>query len=114
MTDDDVLKAACCLAGTDSEVTVEELVLLKRLVGSAGLNFDALIAKASRDDDFRQNRIETVTGAPDDAMERLIRLVREGGSIEQGHMTILLWRVGTKIGLSPERFEQLLGAAESS
>ena len=59
MTDDDVLKAACCLAGTDSEVTVEELVLLKRLVTSAGLTFDALIVKASRDDDLRQNRIET-------------------------------------------------------
>ena len=38
----------------------------------------------------------------------------DGESLNEGHAAILLWRVATKLQISPERFEELLAAARST
>ena len=114
MTDAEILKAVCCLAGADSEVTVEELQFLGGLARNAGLerhSVDAVIEKAHNDQDFHQRQLDLVMRDVDGAMNTLIRVAREGGSLE-GHVVLLLWRVATKLQMSPERFEDLLAAAD--
>ncbi len=117
MNDVEVLKAVCCVAGTDSDVTVEELQLLGNLAESAGLErkpVEILIEKATNDEDFRQRQIDVVMDDIDGAMSTLIRLTRQGGSLDKGHVVMLLWRVATNLQMSPERFDELLAAAKST
>jgi hypothetical protein len=117
MNDVEVLEAACCLAATDSDVTVEELQLLSALVGRVGIErkrFETLMEKAGNDPSFREQRIGAVSGDIEGAMDKLMRIAFQGGSTSEGHAAILLWRVAAKLQVSPERFEALLAAARST
>ncbi|MHC4427296.1 MAG: hypothetical protein ACYS0D_01650 [Planctomycetota bacterium] len=115
MSDADVLKAVCCLAGADSAVTVEELQLLDGLAGHAGIEqkpFRILIEKATKDEDFRQRQIDTVKGDTDAALKTLLGIAREDDMLDDGRLAMLLWRVATnQLDMSAERFEQLLAEA---
>ncbi len=116
MTDEEVLKAVCCLAGAESDVTVEELQLLSGLARRVGIErkpFESLMEKA-KDKDFRQQQIDFVTSDVDGSMNTLIRIARQEGSLQEGHVVMLLWRVAMKLQMSPERFEELLAVAETS
>ena len=116
MTDVEVLKAVCCLAGADSRVTVEELGLLSDLAGRVGIErkpFEGLMEKAN-DESFRREQIDVVMGDVDGAMSRLMEIARQGGSLKAGDTVMLLWRVATKLEISPQRFDELLAAAEST
>ncbi|MHC4106834.1 MAG: 4Fe-4S dicluster domain-containing protein [Planctomycetota bacterium] len=117
MNDVEVLEAACCLAATDSDVTVEELQLLSALVGRVGIErkrFETLMEKAGNDPSFREQRIGAVSGDIEGAMDKLMRIAFQGGSTSEGHAAMLLWRVAAKLQVSPERFEALLAAARST
>ena len=48
MPDIDVIKSLCCLAGADSDVTVEELQLLGNLAGHVGIARDAFNAEIEK------------------------------------------------------------------
>jgi len=111
MNDTDDLKAACCLAGADSDVTLEELQLLGSLAAKAGLEPEALrarIEKTHRDETFRQQMIDAAMDDADSTMTRLIALAHEIDTGSEGHATMLLWRMATKLEMSPERFEGLM------
>ena len=115
MSDIEVIKALCCLAGADTDVTVEELQLLGDLAGGLGIErdaFNAEIEKTRNEETVRQRHMETATRDADAAMLGLIRIVRDGGALGEGHGMMLLWRLATKLGMDAERFESLLVAAD--
>lgn len=116
MNDLDVIKAMCCLAGLGSDVTLEELQLLGRVAEPAGLDrkaLDTLLYKAANDEELREELIDAVRGDVEGAMGRMIAISGQAGSLEGGHIVMLLWRVATKLDIDPQRFEQLLAAAGS-
>ena len=111
MSETDTVKAACCLAGTDSEVTVEELKLLRDLGGSVGLEQDeinSLIDKARRDTAFRAEQTDLLMSDVDESMKELIRLAQESRAHDDGYVAMLMWRVAMQLDVSAERFEELL------
>ncbi len=114
MSDGDVLEAVCCLAGSDSEVTVEELQLLEGLARRAGIEekpFRILIERASKDENFRQKQIDLARGDATAALRTLIGMGREDDRLEEGRLTMLLWRIATnQLDMSADQFEKLLAA----
>ena len=117
MNDMEVLESVCCLAAADSDVTVEELQLLSALAGRVGIDrkrFETMMEKAGNDASFREQQIGAVGGDIEGAMDTLMRIAFQGGSPNEGHAAMLLWRVATKLQISPERFEELLAAARST
>lgn len=116
MNDLDAMKAMCCLAGLGTDVTLEELQILGRLAGPAGLDkkaMDTLLYKAANDDSLRDELIAPVRRDVDGAMERMIDLAARADSLEEGHIAMLLWRVATKLDIDADRFDRLLAAAGS-
>jgi hypothetical protein len=114
MSDADVLKAVCCLAGSDSDVTMEEVQLLERLAARAGIDrkpFRTLIEKTSKDDSFRQKQIDIARGDAAAALKTLIGVAREDDRLQESRLPMLLWRIATnQLDMSPDQFETLLGA----
>jgi hypothetical protein len=114
MNDVDVLKAVCCLAGSDSEVTVEELQLLDGLARRAGIEQRQLrvfIEKATEDETFRQQQIDLARGDAAGTLRTLIRMVREDDRLQEGRLTMLLWRIATnQLDMRADQFEKLLVA----
>ncbi|MHC5023017.1 MAG: hypothetical protein ACYTGG_03775 [Planctomycetota bacterium] len=114
MNDADVLKAVCCLAGADSEVSIEELQVLDGLAGRAGIEqkrFRALIENTCRDEDFRQKQIDVAKNDAAAALRQVIGMAREDDRLGEGNFTMLLWRIATnQLDVSPDQFEKLLAA----
>jgi hypothetical protein len=114
MSDDDVLEAVCCLAGSDSNVTVEELQLLYRLAARAGIErkpFRILIEKVRKDESFRQKQIDVARGDAAAALRTLIGVAREDDRLRESRLPMLLWRIATnQLDMSPDQFETFFGA----
>ncbi len=117
MTDSENLKAVCCLAGVDRDVTVEDLQLLDRLVKGIGLEpkpFHGLIEKTRANEEFREEQIDLAKANVDDTLKELIRVVRQDASLNEGRIVMLLWRVATKVEMTPEHFQELIGPDEGA
>jgi hypothetical protein len=117
MTDVDDLVAVCCLAGADADVTLEELQALRGLAGRIGLerkSLDDLVFKCTGDEQFREEQVDAVRRDTDGTMKKLILLAREDESFREGYLSMLLWRVATKLDVSAEHFEELMAAADGS
>ena len=113
MADMRLFEAACCLAGMDHDVTVEELQLLGDLAGHAGLDrkhLNALIERTREDEDFREDQIDRAMHDAGATMSSLIEAARRDGALDRGHVMMLLWRVGDRLQLGADRFQELLAA----
>ncbi|MHC5114013.1 MAG: hypothetical protein ACYTGP_06245 [Planctomycetota bacterium] len=117
MPDVDVIKSLCCLAGADSDVTVEELQLLGNLAGHVGIArdaFNAEIEKTRHEETVRQRHFDLVMSDADASMTELIHVAKEGGAFEEGHAMMLFWRLATKLEMEPGHFEELLAASQQA
>jgi hypothetical protein len=117
MADEEMLRAVCCLAGADGDLTVEELTLLGRLARHVGLEraqLNAMIDSAMKEPDFREQQAELVRHDVDRALTELIRLIDEDDALQEGHGMMLMWRVATKMDVNADHFEQLLASATRS
>jgi hypothetical protein len=115
MSDGELLKALCSLAGADSDVTLEEQQLLGLLAGHAGLDrasFNAMVAKARDDEDIHQHQVDVVMRDVTNSMNELMNVAREVGAFGDAHMTMLLWRVATMLEIDAARFEEMLATAQ--
>jgi hypothetical protein len=114
MSDADVLEAVCCLAGSDSNLTVEDLQLLEKLAARAGIErkpFRALLEKVRKDEGFRQEQIDVARRDAAGALKTLIGVAREDDRLGEGRLTMLLWRIATdQLDLSPDQVDKLLAA----
>ena len=113
MNDVDVVKAVCCVAGADSDVTVDELAelgSLARRVGIERTQVTALLERSRDDEAFYQHQIDLLTDHADASMNTMIRLAREAGTLADGHVVMLLWRLATKLDIHADHFEELVAA----
>lgn len=111
MADLELLQSMCALVGTNGEATVEELQVLRGLAERGGLSrneIDNVIAKAHHDDSLRDAHRDVVRGDPERALNELIEAARAAGEIDQGHASMLLWRIAGELEISPDRFQVLL------
>jgi hypothetical protein len=114
MADNDDIRALCGLAGADEEITVEELELLGKIAGRAGIAREALnmvTEKTLRDEDFRQRQVDLVMSDLDTALARLLDVARAECPLDSGNLVMLLWRLAAKLDVSPDHFQEVLASA---
>ena len=115
MTDTKILKAAYALAGADDDVTVEDLQLLVRLAAQISIDNTLLndsIEKVRTDEVFRQEMLDAIKGDASGTLNEVIQSARDSGVLSEGRVTMVLWRIATKLQLSEEGFNEWLAAAE--
>ena len=114
VADVEILRAACCVTGLDAQIKDAERAVLQRLADNAGVgavSLQAMIDRAKRDPNFYQEQFRFVHADPSAAMTSIL-----GAAVSDGALTaderVILQHFAQKLGLKPEKFEQLLATAE--
>lgn len=116
MRDLEILRAACCVAGLDGRVCDREHPLLERLAERAGVgkvSLAAMIELAEHDRHSYEEQFEIVKTDP----ERTIRVllgVAAADNVLTVEERVIVAHFATKLGLSEQRFGELLAGAEKS
>ena len=113
MRDVEILRAACCVAGLDQQISSAERRLLERLAEHAGVgktSLDAMIDRAVDDSDFYQEQFKTIRTDPDSTMKALFCIAVADHELSTEER-VILHQFATRLGMDPKRFNQLLAAA---
>lgn len=111
----EILRAACCLAALDQQVCEKEHAVLDELrqrIGVGRVSFQAMLDRARNDPNFYQEQFQLAMVDPDLAMKTLFQLAAANHRITLEERVILQHFAENKLGMTRERFEQLLDAAE--
>lgn len=110
----EVLRAACCVAGLDREVCEKERPLLERLAEAAGVgraSLSAMIDRARSDQNFFTEQFRMLRNCPDEAFKVVLSVAIVDGALSENER-VVLHHFAQKLGLTDERFDQLMAAAD--
>ena len=112
----EVLRAACCVAGLDGTIGEKEMPLLQALATDAGVgaaSFKAMRDRATSDRNYYEQQFRFLRGNPDESMKTMLRVAVADGELHANER-VVLDIFAKKLGLSEERYHQLLTAAEQA
>lgn len=110
----EILRAACCVAGCDSNVCEREHPLLQRFAHEAGvgaMSLTAMIDRASTDAEFHKAQFDIIRSEPDSTMKLLFHVALADGVLKDAER-VVLQHFAEKLGMPGDRFADLLAAAE--
>ena len=115
MLDLEILRAAVCVAGLDGHVCDREHPLLTRLADRAGVgsvSLAAMIDLAEVDRQYYEEQFDIVKTDPEKTIKILMEVAVADGvlSVEE---RVIVSHFATKLGMSEQRFGELLAAAEA-
>lgn len=111
--DVEVLRAACCIAGIDQQISEPEMKVLVEMadvVGVGRASLTAMINRARADPDFYKEQFKMTQKDPDKAIVALVRVALADGRLGTRE-TQLITLFARKVGLAQTRIDQLLAAA---
>ncbi len=109
----EVLRAACCVAGVDGEVTEREQILIQRLADETGVgkvSLNAMIQRGQTDPSFYQEQFRILKADPDQAMQLLFMVACADGELKTQEREVL-YHLAVALEMSDKRFNQWLAAA---
>ncbi len=112
----EILRAACCVAGLDGTISENELVILQHLATDAGVgaaSFKAMRDRATSDPNYYEQQFRFLRGDPEESMKTMLRVAVADGELHPNER-IVLQAFATKLGVSDERFGQMIAAAEKA
>lgn len=110
----EVLRAACCIAGLDKQIDPQELKILQKLANHAGVgkaSLEAMMNRARDDETFHQEQFEIIQADPDRTMKAMF-IVAIADKVLTKDERVVLYQFSKKLGMSNDRYNQLLAAAE--
>ncbi len=114
MSEVEILHAACCIAGLDGRITPRERSMVQVLAERAGVgaaSLQAMLDYARKTPNYYERVLERVRTDPEETMRALLWVAISDGSISDDERVVLQF-FADKVGMSHERFDSLLGAAE--
>jgi tellurite resistance protein len=112
----ELLRAACCMAGLDGNISEPELVIIKKLASDAGVgaaSLKAMMDRAKTDPNYYEQQFRFLRGNPDESMKMMLRVAIADGALHPNERVVLQF-YATTLGLGDERYQQLLAAAEQA
>lgn len=88
----ELLRAACCVAAADGEISDDEIRLLERLAAEVGVgkaSFEAMMARALRDPDFCNTQFTIFNDHRADCMAALVEIAISNGIISAEEVSVL-------------------------
>lgn len=113
MRDVEVLRAACCIAGLDKDISEKEERLLRRLADRAGVGGASLTAmknRALKDQNFYREMFRSLNMDADATMKSLLCVAVADHELTTDER-VILHHFAQKMGLAEGRFDQLLAVA---
>lgn len=106
----EVLRAACCIAGIDGEITSNERELLKGLatgVGVGAASLQAMIDRAVKDPEFYKEQFGFIQADPEQALSTLLEVAAADGRLGNRESALFNW-FGRKLGVTKERLDAIV------
>lgn len=109
----EILRASCCIASADGEISEPELAQLKKLahalgVGDASLN--AMMSRAQRDPDFYKTQFGVLRDEPIMTVDILLESVLADGEVREPEFNMLK-ALAERLGVSDEDFRERISLA---
>ena len=111
----EVLRAACCVAGIDGDAGKEEMRLIQKLAGKAGVGSASLLAMiecAETDQKFYQDQFRVLKADPKQTMQILFKVAVVDGELTKEE-AVVLKRLSLRLDVPPEHFDGWLRQAVS-
>lgn len=115
MSQVDVLRAACCIAGIDEHIDDHEQRMLRKLaehVGVGAASLDAMMHRARTEPSYYQDQFSLMCEDVDRAMKVLFSVAVANAELGDAER-IMLQHFAATLGMSDERFDQLVSSAEA-
>lgn len=116
MADVDILRAACCVAGINGEVTDhqrEALRALARRVGVGAASLQAMIDRALADKRFFEEQFDYEQKDPEGVLVTLWKVAAIDGRVSQDERE-LLTRFAQKLRVAEDRMQELIEQAKQA
>ena len=112
----EILRASCCVAGADGEVTTDEMTHLRNLAHSVGVgeaSLTAMIERAEQDHDFYKQQFRVLKEEPLVCLDVLIQSTLANGSVKESEFEVLKG-LATMLDISDTDFRDKVSAAVST
>ena len=114
MSQVEVLRAACCVAGLDKQITDAEREWIDKLaeiagVGEASLN--AMLQRATEDHGFYQEQFRHLSAEADSSIKMLFLVAMADHDLSLNER-VVLQHFADVLGMTQERFDQIYRSAE--
>lgn len=109
MSQVEVLRAACCVAGGDGEVDSQERSFLTGLaerVGVGRASLEAMIQRSEEEPDFYKQQFRVLKDDPEATIELLFGVAATDGELEKSEVEMLKL-FGRRLEISSERFVEI-------
>lgn len=106
----DILRAACCIAGCDGEITVSEQSVISRLAAGVGVgkaSLDAMVDRALRDTDFHKEQFRVLKADPQESFAALLEVALVDGQVGPEE-SVVLKSFAEKLEVPEAVFEQVM------
>ncbi|MCP4097192.1 MAG: hypothetical protein GY880_26280 [Planctomycetaceae bacterium] len=110
MQEVEVLRAACCVAGIDGEVTENELVMINQLAAKAGVgraSLEAMIARGKADPEFYKEQFRVLKDRPRKSMVSILKVATADKSLSADEIDVMR-KFADKLGISSESFDAVI------
>jgi len=115
MSEIEVVRAACCIAGIDGRVDPDERRLLQviaKKIGVGTASLDAMIERAETEPDYHEQQFRVLKADPEGTIKLLFAVSLVDGKLGADERTILK-RLADRLELPAERFEYILAGSEN-
>ena len=106
----EILRAACCVAGADLTIAEAEKPLLDRLAREAGVGFaslEAMMERATQNEDFYREQFRVLSADPKMTMTLLFKVAISDRQLDPQEVKILKF-LATQLEVSDDQFERWL------
>ena len=106
----EILRAACCFAGAEFTIAEAEKPLLDRLAREAGVGFaslEAMMERATQNEDFYREQFRVLSADPKMTMTLLFKVAISDRQLDPQEIKILKF-LATQLEVSDDQFERWL------
>ena len=110
-----LLRAACCVAGIDKEISAPEEAVIRRLAAEVGVgkaSLQAMMDRATSDQEFYQEQFKAFKSEPQATMAGLLEVAIADGQINDEEVAVLGELAG-RLDVPAEVFQELVQRVKS-
>jgi uncharacterized membrane protein YebE (DUF533 family) len=114
ISDVEVLRAACCMAGLDGVVTPEEMAMVQKLADKAGVgavSLRAMLDRAKADPNFYKEQFRILHADPSSTMTAVVGVAMADGDLSRDER-VILQQFAERLGMRQEVYVKLIESAE--
>ena len=105
-----LLRAACCVAGIDREISAPEEAIIRRLASEAGVgkaSLDAMMDRATSDQEFYKEQFRAFKSDPQQTMAGLLEVAMADGQINDEEVRVL-GELASRLEIPAAVFQELI------